>query len=123
MVKYNFLIEEKDMESVKILYSVRDYRDRYTLILKYIDDNKIKSVNEEDDFTPWEVKDGLHLVKIKEDLWELHEVVNTGIIRDYWVNCCVGKVSIQEVDVKDKVDDSDVLTNTLKELVIKIKKK
>ena len=122
-MKYYFLLETNNDGDTEVLLSCKDYRNKFTLVLKYVDEKKIKSINDEHEFAPWEVKDGLHLVKIKDDVWEVHEVVNTGIIRDYWVNCCVGKIFIQEFDVKDTVDDADALTNALKELAVKIRKK
>lgn len=122
-MKYFFLLGNKVNEESKIFYSVKDYRDRFTMILKYVDEKKIKTISEEEEFKPWEVKEGLHLVKVRdEEKWCVYEVSNTGYLRDYYEAEKIGTIEYQEFEVQDKVSDADVLTNTLKELVIKLNK-
>jgi hypothetical protein len=107
----------------EILYSCKDPRDKYTLILKYVEEHKIKSVCEKTEFKPHEVGEGIHLVRVGNDEFVSKQVVNTGYIFDYWQLSKIDRINILEFDVQDSVSDADKLTNTMKELVLKIKKK
>ena len=122
-MKYFFLVKKSYDKFPEILYSCKDPRDKYTLILKYVDEHKIKSVCEKTEFKPHEVGEGVHLVRVGDDEFVSKEVANTGYLFDYWTMSKIDRINILEFDVQDSVSDADKLTNTMKELVLKIKKK
>ena len=119
-----FLIRKKYDKFPEVLYSCRDSRDRYKMILKYCDEHKIKSVcDSPTEFKPHEAREGLHLIKINNDEYVSKEVVNTGIVFDYWAMSKIDRINIVGFEVVDDVNDLDDMSVAMKELKMKIKKK
>jgi hypothetical protein len=116
-----FLIEKKFDEFSKILYSCKDAKNKFSLVLKYYEEKKIKEVVENKDFKPWESGTGLYLVRDDKntDEYIVYQVCNTGYLRDYFEFVKTTRVNIVEFKPTDKVDDSDTKTTVMKELLIK----
>lgn len=123
-MKYFFLLRKKYNEFPEILYSCKDARDRYKMILKFVEENKIKSVcDSPSEFKPHEAGEGLHLVKTGDDEWVSKENVNTGYLFDYWQLSKIDRINIVGFEVVDDVNDLDGKSIIMKELVLKTKKK
>lgn len=122
-MKYFFLLRKKYNKFPEILYSCKDARDRYKMILKFVEENKIVSVCESKEFKVHEAGVGLHLVKTGDNEWVSKEIVNTGYLFDYYEFSKIDRINIVEFDVVNNVDDLDDMSIAMKELVLKIKKK
>ena len=105
------------------MYSCKNAKDKYSLILKYHEEKGIKEIVENKNFKPWESGEGLYLVqddKIKDE-YIVYQVANTGYLRDYFEFVKTDRVNIVEFEPTDKVDDSDTKTTVMKELKVKTK--
>lgn len=125
IIEMFFLLEKKFNEFPTILYSCKGYADKYSLILKYFEDKKIKEIVENKNFKPFQSGAGLYLVRDDKNINEyiVYEVVNTGYVRDYYEFVKTDRVCIVEFEPTDRVSDDDTVSTVMKELVIKTKKK
>lgn len=124
IIEMFFLLEKKFSDYASIKYSVKEKADCFSMIIKYISENKIKSLVDENKFDPWNTGEGLHLVRSekKPNEYIVYEVINNGYVRDYYSFCKVDRVNIVEFEITDKVDDADNMTVAMKELLLKNKK-
>jgi len=118
-----FLLEKGYNEFSKILYSCKNQKDKYSLVLKYYQEKKIKEIVENKNFRPWESGEGLYLVQDDKntDEYVVYQVCNTGYLRDYFEFVKTDRLNIVEFEPTDKVDDSDTKTTVMKELLVKTK--
>jgi len=116
-----FLLEKGYNEFSKILYSCKNQKDKYSLVLKYYEEKGIKEIVENKNFRPWESREGIFLVQDDKntDEYIVYQVCNTGYLRDYFEFVKTTRVNIVEFEPTDKVDDSDTKTTVMKELLIK----
>ena len=120
-MKYSFLILKDKNEYPKILYSVKDPKDKYSMLLKLTKELNIIKIISNRDFKPLEITtEGLYLVGDGGE-FDVYEFANTGYVRDYWEYVKGEKINIVEFDVVDVVSDADTKTNVLDELLLKKK--
>jgi hypothetical protein len=120
-MKYSFLILKDKDEYPKILYSVKDPKDKYSMLLKLTQDFNIVKIISNRDFKPLEITSkGLYLVGDGGE-FVVYEFANTGFLRDYWEYVKGERINIVDFDVVDVVSDADTKTNVLNELLLKKK--
>ena len=118
-MKYFLLLEKKYDEFPTVQYSVAERANSFHMIIKYIEDNNIKTVLDMVDFKPHVLGVGSYLVRVAKDEYIVYDVANTGIIRDYFEFCKINRVNIVEFDITDKISDIDDVSILMKELKLK----
>ena len=122
-MKYYFLVSQKDGERPELLYSCKEKKNVFELVLKYYADHKIKGIIDEQSFEPWSLEEGLYLVsqnKANNDFM-VYSVMNTGWVRNFMEFEKVARLVLTEHDLTDRPTDSDDKTIVMTELRAKYK--
>ena len=122
-MKYFFLISQKNDEHPQILYSCKERKNIFELVLKYYTDNDIKGIIDSESFEPWSLQEGSYLVsqsRANNDFM-VYKVMNTGWVRDYLEFEKVARIILTDHELTDRPTDNDDKTNVMTELRAKYK--
>lgn len=122
-MKYFFLVSQKDGERPEILYSCKERKNIFELVLKYYTDNDIKGIIDSESFEPWSLQEGSYLVsqsRANNDFM-VYKVMNTGWVRDYMEFERVARIILTDHELTDRPTDNDDKTNVMTELRAKYK--
>lgn len=117
-MKYYFLIYQEEHKRPEILYSCKDRKNIFEMVLQYYSDHNIKGIVDEQSFEPWSLEEGKYLVsqnKMNNDFM-VYSLVNRGWVRYYIEAEVVGRIILTEHELTDRPSDNDDKTNVMTEL-------
>jgi len=122
-MKYFFLVSQKEGHRPELLYSCKDRKNIFELVLKYYADHNIKGIVDEASFDPWSLEEGSYLVsqnKMNNDFM-VYSIKNTGWVRNYMECESLARIVLTEHELTNRPTDSDDKTIVMSELRAKYK--
>lgn len=121
-MKYYFLIERDEItKQSKVLLSVKEKKNILKMVLKYMENMKIKTLVKKEDFKLPHIAEGEYAVEQSPLEYSVYSVVNTGILFDYFEFTVLNTLKVQMFDVTDDISDSDDVSTVMNELTVRSK--
>ena len=119
-MKYFFLIERDEItKESKILFSVKERKNILKMVLKYMENMKIKNLVKKEDFNLPHITDGEYVVEQSPLEYSIYSVVNDGILFDHYEFSVLNTLKIQEFDAMDDISDNDDVSTVMNELTVR----
>jgi len=119
-MKYYFLIERDEItKQSKILLSFKEKKNILKMVLKYMENRKIKNLVKKENFNLPYITDGEYVVEQEQMEYNVYSVANTGILFDYFEFTVLNTLKVQGFDVTDDISDSDDVSTVMNELTVR----